>query len=148
MTNKNNNVGQEALYSISVFTDGASRGNPGQAAIGIVAFQNEAPLFEHEQTIGIATNNEAEWHALLKALQICQEKNIQTPKFFLDSELVVKQLNGQYKVKKEELKTFYSQAQELNRKVQAEFFHVRREKNKKADALANKALDAIKNKNK
>lgn len=139
---------------ISVFTDGASRGNPGAASIGVIAYQidnqhvtaDTPTVFEHSQAIGTATNNEAEWRALLKGLQICLEKNIFSPNFYLDSELVVKQLNGIYKVKKVELKKFYQEAKVLNEKVLAKFFHVRREYNSAADALANAALDNLKGK--
>lgn len=137
------------MNNISVFTDGASRGNPGPSAIGIVAYagskddirENTPILFEYSQKIGIATNNIAEWQALLKGLQLCLKHKIQSPKFYLDSELVVKQLTKIYKVKDKKLKSFYQEAIALNIKIDAAFFHIRREQNKKADALANYALD-------
>lgn len=138
-----------SFTNICVFTDGASRGNPGAAAIGVIAYETEnyqvtpnTPIvFEYSQSLGKATNSEAEWKALVKGLEICLEKNISSPKFYLDSELVVNQLNGIYKVKKLELKKFYEEATLLNEKVLAKFFHVRREYNTAADALANAALD-------
>lgn len=135
--------------NISIFTDGASRGNPGPASIGIVAYaaskeevcQDTPILFEHSQTIGNTTNNIAEWTALVKGLQLCIEHKIKSPNFYLDSELVVKQLKKIYKVKNINLKDLYQEAVALNKKINASFFHVPREHNKKADALANKALD-------
>lgn len=132
---------------LKIFTDGGSRGNPGEAAIGVVIFnqENGKKLTEISNRIGKATNNVAEYSAVLEALDWI-EKNAEAPKmeFILDSELVTKQLSGEYKVRDENLKKIYYQVRE---KIIAlggvsTFTAVKREKNREADALVNKALDS------
>lgn len=134
--------------NISIYTDGGSRGNPGPAAIGIV-FYNESGeiIHEHKKAIGYATNNEAEYRAILEALKILSksdwfEENIPID-CFLDSQLVVEQLNGRYKIKQPHIAEFVggikSIIQESDLKIS--FTHIPREKNKEADRLVNEALD-------
>lgn len=129
---------------MEVFTDGASRGNPGPAAIGIV-FRRAGgeDLAEHAEAIGRATNNMAEYRAVVAALEFCQRWGVRRVHLNLDSELIVRQLLGVYRVKSPELRPLYQQVVFLSRALsQFEVTHVRREQNAHADALANRALDA------
>jgi ribonuclease HI len=127
-----------------VHTDGAARGNPGPSAIGIVV-QDETghTVYESSRTLGTHTNNEAEYLALIAALQYLKEAGISAADFRLDSELVVKQLHGEYKVKEPRLKSLHAQVTMLlNAVPKHSIRHVRRSENARADALANEALDA------
>jgi len=141
---------------ITFFCDGASRGNPGDAAFGVVAFAGKADIplnefkldeskavFIRAERLGKRTNNEAEYAALLAALEFCTEKNIKAPVICSDSELVIKQLRGEYKVKGENLKGLYAQALPLVQKIKPSLVHVRRDKIQIADFLANRALDSL-----
>ncbi len=130
--------------TITIFTDGASRGNPGRAAIGAVAYKNDSKLFELSESLGVQTNNYAEYMAVIKALEEILARTWQDDKitFFADSKLLVEQLNGNWKVKNENIKPLYGKAKELLQNFDSiKFVHIRREKNKEADALANRALD-------
>ena len=127
-----------------VHTDGAARGNPGPAAVGVV-IQDESGrvLYETSRSLGIRTNNEAEYLAFLTALEYLRESRPEGVEFNLDSELVVRQLNGQYKVKEPRLQALHGQAMMLlNLFPRHSIRHVRRAQNKRADELANEALDA------
>lgn len=126
-----------------LFTDGGARGNPGPAAIGGVIYDGQNKIADFSQYIGQTTNNQAEYQALLKGLDLALENNIQNLECFLDSELVVKQMNKEYKVKDKELAKIFVKVYNLSLKFKKiSFSHVRREYNKEADALVNKALDA------
>jgi ribonuclease HI len=127
-----------------VYTDGAARGNPGPAAIGIVIQDAEGhTLYEASRSLGTKTNNEAEYLALIAALEYLKDSRIAAADFFLDSELVVKQLNGVYRVKEPRMQSLYGRVTMLlNAVPQRSFTHIRREENARADALANEALDA------
>jgi phosphoribosylglycinamide formyltransferase 1 len=128
---------------VIVFTDGGSRGNPGPAAAGfLLKSPDGAPLQAKAFYLGKATNNQAEYTALVKALTAAKELGVERVKVFSDSELLVRQLNGQYKVKSDQIRELYEQASALL----AQFWgssieYIPREKNKKADELVNKALD-------
>lgn len=129
---------------LEIFTDGASRGNPGPAAIGIV-FRRKGgeALAEHGEAIGRATNNVAEYRAVVTALEFCQRWGVRRVNLKMDSELIVRQLHGAYRVKSPELRPLYQQVVFLSRGLaEFEVAHVRREQNAHADALANRALDA------
>lgn len=130
-----------------LFTDGGSRGNPGHSAAGIVIkILADDTQFEIGTYLGIGTNNEAEYKALIQGLETCISKGITQVESFLDSELVVKQLNGQYKVKDEKIKVFYTTIQKLLPKfASVTFTHIPRAKNSEADALVNKVLDSTLN---
>lgn len=128
---------------LEVFTDGASRGNPGPASIGALFRQKGGPdLCSHHQAIGRATNNQAEYHAVLAALEHCARWGVGRVHLYLDSELVARQLTGTYRVKSEDLRPLFQQVQQLVRGFR-EFRvrHVRRALNAHADHLANRALD-------
>lgn len=138
----------ESEIKLIVHTDGGSRGNPGSAGIGIVIENSNKKLFvEHGEKIGITTNNVAEYSAVLWAVKwIVKNKNsISTVSvdFFLDSELVVRQLQGVYKIKNEALRNLFFSIKKEETKIVASirYTHVPREKNKHADTLVNKALN-------
>lgn len=128
-----------------MYTDGGSRGNPGPAAIGAYI---ETLDKKYHQCIGKRTNNEAEYEALIfglkKIKQVVGKTKIKNAEAvcFLDSELVVKQLNHEYKINDSRIKEFFLEIWNLTIEFgKVEFFHIRREKNKVADALVNEALD-------
>ncbi len=132
------------MQTLKIFSDGGSRGNPGPAGVGVV-IQNDDQIHEIAEYIGEATNNQAEYTAVIHALEWV-EKNIKEDaeiQFFLDSQLVVEQLNGNYKMKNEGLKPLFWQIRELIVKLggKVSFQHVLREKNKEADKLVNLVLD-------
>ena len=129
--------------SVFAHIDGAARGNPGPAAYGVV-FRNSAEevLARFGHAMGEATNNVAEYHGLLAALDYAHEHGFRALKIFSDSELLVRQLRGEYKVKSPDLKPLYERARALIGKL--EFFDIAavpRERNRDADRLANQALD-------
>lgn len=123
--------------------DGAARGNPGPAAYAVVLERPGHPDVEAADTIGTATNNVAEYTALLRGLELAAELGVKSLAVFSDSELMVKQMNGEYRVKNADLLPLYEEAKRLRKLVGAvTLTHIRREKNARADALGNKALDA------
>jgi len=127
-----------------LFTDGGSRGNPGPSAIGGVLYADDNKIIDtFSEYTGEGTNNQAEYNALLTGLELAQEHGIDEIDCFLDSELVVKQLNKEYKVKDEELAKVFVKIWNLSQTFkEVTYSHVRREFNKEADAMVNKALDA------
>ena len=134
----------EALaVEIIAYTDGGSRGNPGPAAAGFVLTDTNGTQLQGKGFfLGRATNNVAEYTAIVKALEAARQKGGKRVTVFSDSELLVRQLNGQYKVKSEQVRPLYRQATELmdefeNCKVQ----YIAREENKEADKLVNQALN-------
>ena len=130
---------------LEIFTDGACSGNPGEAAVGVVIKQDGKVLKEISKTIGPATNNIAEYTALIYALQEALILRADSLKIFTDSELMYKQVTGQYKVKHENIKSLFDQVQHLWKGFKhIELIHVLREKNKEADMLATTALKNLK----
>lgn len=132
------------------YIDGGSRGNPGPAAYGVVIRTPEGkPLAELAQYLGIQTNNYAEYSGLLAALEYAQKQNLSGLKVFSDSELLVKQIKGQYKVKHPVLKTLFARANEITRLLQHfSIQHVLRSSNREADSLVNEVLDREERKHK
>jgi ribonuclease HI len=125
-----------------LFTDGGARGNPGPAAIGGLLYEDKRIFATFSQAIGETTNNQAEYRALIKGLELAVKHKIKELNCYLDSELVVKQLNREYKVKDKDLAKVFVKIWNLTLKFKKiKFFHVRREANKEADALVNQALD-------
>ncbi len=125
-----------------LYTDGGARGNPGPAGIGGVLYKDDNLFDSFSSYIGRGTNNQSEYLAILKGIELALEHNIDTLDCFLDSELVVKQLNREYKVKNEELAKIFIKIYNLTLKFKKiTFTHIRREYNKEADALVNRALD-------
>lgn len=126
-----------------LFTDGGSRGNPGPAAIGGVLYDTEDKIItSFSKYLGETTNNQAEYTALLTGLELAQKHQVRELSCFLDSELVVKQLKKEYKVKDAGLAKLFVKVWNLSQNFQKiSFTHVRREYNKEADLLVNQALD-------
>lgn len=122
-----------------LYCDGASSGNPGASGIGAVLLL-EGKTYEISEHIGTATNNIAEYTALLRGLSRAKALKIERLKIFLDSELIVKQIEGSYKVKSENLKALYQEALSHLKSFKAySVSHIPREQNKRADSLAKKA---------
>lgn len=132
--------------TLHLFSDGGSRGNPGQAAVAAIL---EDPthgkvLKEYKERIGIETNNVAEYRGLIEGLKMAKHYQPNRLICHLDSELVVRQLNGQYQVKMPTLKTYFDEVQALAAELpDVVFTHIPREDNYRADALVNQALDEM-----
>jgi len=128
---------------IIIYTDGGSRGNPGPAAAGFVLTdESRKQLLAKAVFLGNATNNIAEYNGLIEALKAAKQLNAQTIEAFSDSELMVKQINGQYRVKNAGLKPLYEECINLLAGFKSwKLSYIGRDKNKKADAMVNKALD-------
>lgn len=131
------------LSDVTICIDGASRGNPGQAAIGVLVLADHAMVREIAERIGIATNNVAEYKALLRGLDEAASLGASTVHIQSDSELLVRQIEGKYKVRNETLIPLHREAlSRLRRFGHVHIFHVPRTRNAGADGLANRALDA------
>jgi ribonuclease H / adenosylcobalamin/alpha-ribazole phosphatase len=126
-------------------TDGGARGNPGPAAYGyVLEAQDGSVLAAHGEAIGTATNNVAEYRALIAGLEKAVELGVDELEVISDSELVVKQMRGEYKVKNEALRELSLDAAALARRLRSVTYKaVRREHNELADRLVNEALDAL-----
>ena len=137
-----------------VFADGGARGNPGPAAIGFVVKDEKGLVLDKKgKAIGQATNNIAEYTAVIEALKWLKNEltshelraNELRVTFFLDSQLVVNQLNGLYKIKNSKLRNLIIKVRQLEKEVGGNIFylHIPREKNKEADTLVNQALQIV-----
>jgi ribonuclease HI len=126
-----------------IYTDGGARGNPGPAGIGAVAFgENGEKIFEISKYLGEKTNNQAEYEAVIAALKKALESGASEIEIRSDSELLVKQLNREYKVKNQGLAPLFLKVHNLTQSFKsAKFRHIRREQNVAADKLANEAMD-------
>jgi len=127
----------------TLFADGGSRGNPGPAASAAILIAPEGELLEEIAAyLGVATNNVAEWTALLLGLEAASKRGIRRLQVRLDSELVVKQLRGEYRVKHAGLQPLHRQAMKLLRAFESvDVAHVPRKENVMADRLVNRVLD-------
>lgn len=143
----------DKLASISIFTDGGSRGNPGEAALGAYVEDAEGnEIIGIGKILGITTNNVAEYSAIVEGLSWVLENKSKMPKltrvnFFMDSNLAAQQLNGFYKIKNPGLLPLFFEAKKLETQIDIPIYytHIPREQNKKADRLVNLALDNKKN---
>ena len=126
---------------MELYTDGAARGNPGEAGGGIV-LRDRKKITEKFVYFGRKTNNESEYLALIEGLKLAVEKGAKTLAIHMDSELIVKQLRGEYKVKNERLIILHRQAIGLLKNIKWSARHIERGKNKRADFLANLAIDS------
>ena len=132
--------------TLHLFTDGGSRGNPGESAIGVILEDPSAGkvLKEHSERIGLGTNNTAEYRALISGLQMARQYQPQRLVCHLDSELVVRQVTGEYKVKMPSLQALVDEVQDLQKEFSSiSFVHIPRRDNHRADALVNRALDDL-----
>jgi ribonuclease HI len=137
---------------LKIFTDGGSKGNPGPSSIGGVGYLNGKKIFEFKKSIGIATNNDAEYQALINALEILNPKSqnpnkiqsqnfnkIKTIQFYSDSRLMVNQVNGLFKVKNGKIKEYILKIRSLEQEINLSisYHYVPREQNVEADRLVN-----------
>jgi ribonuclease HI len=155
ISNPNSSAGRPSLFGADVrhdsktsgwtvaFTDGGSRGNPGPSGYGVVVqAEDGVVLAELSDFLGMRTNNVAEYSGMLAALEYAVEHGLKRLRIISDSELMVKQMRGQYRVQSPELRPLYEEAKRRAAKLEAfQIEHVLRGKNKKADELANQAMD-------
>jgi ribonuclease HI len=132
-----------SLRHATLYSDGASRGNPGKAACSVVVYDEQGDeILARTEILGVATNNVAEYRGVLLGLQLARDLAVPSIDLRLDSELVVKQLQGLYKVKHPALQPLYEQARVLlSGFISVSIEHIPRKKNMRADELANAALD-------
>ncbi|OGY45371.1 MAG: hypothetical protein A3A24_00420 [Candidatus Buchananbacteria bacterium RIFCSPLOWO2_01_FULL_46_12] len=129
------------MNKATMHTDGGARGNPGPAGIGVVLEYNDQKK-NYKKFIGTATNNQAEYQAVILGLEKAKEAGIQEVDVFLDSELVQQQLIGGYKVKNQDLASLFVKVWNLQQSFKkVKYIHVRRTDNKEADKLVNQAID-------
>jgi ribonuclease HI len=127
---------------LTINIDGASRGNPGLAGIGVVISKDGEKIAEYREFVGNTTNNLAEYLALKKALNIASTLNDKDITILSDSELIVKQRNRSYKVRSKQLKIIFREVNNLEKYLKSvSYRHVPREDNRAADLLANRAID-------
>lgn len=132
------------LDEAKIYTDGGSRGNPGKSACGYVIYSPDDRIIERAgHYLGIATNNQAEYHGFLTALERAHEMGISKVRLFSDSQLVVNQMNGIYKIRNPELLPIYQDVKAVAETFESiSFTHVPRELNKLADQEVNRVLDS------
>jgi len=130
--------------TLTVYTDGGSKGNPGPASIGVVFYLDKKKILDFHQKIGTATNNDAEYQAMIKALSLIKEKKeqfgqIEKINFYSDSQLMVSQINGIYKVKSGKIKEYIFKIRQLEMEIGIPIVYhlIPREKNKEADKMVN-----------
>jgi ribonuclease HI len=134
---------REGSLEFFIHADGASRGNPGEAGIGaVIADPQGRTVKELKLFLGMVTNNVAEYRAVICALEKAWQLGAAKVRVYLDSELVVRQLCGEYRVRETHLQTLHQQAMEILRRfAQYSIHHIPREQNRRADQLANEAID-------
>jgi ribonuclease HI len=128
---------------LKAYIDGASRGNPGKAGAGVVIYDEKGEVLEEESVyLGETTNNVAEYRALLLAIQMAERRGAQELQVYSDSELVVRQVTGRYRVKSSALLDLYKEVKKRSLKLKRfDIRHIPREENRIADSLANQAID-------
>lgn len=134
---------------INIYSDGGSRGNPGKAASAFVVYLDGKVFHKESKFIGTQTNNVAEYSAVVMALTWLYKTELKDEildiNFYMDSELIVNQLSGKYKVKNKNLLKYFEVINKFTKqfKLKINFIHVKREKNKLADTLVNQTLDSL-----
>lgn len=127
---------------LKIFFDGSSQGNPGPSGIGVIVYDQEGrEISRYSEYVGLRTNNEAEYLALIKSLEIAKSLGIVEVELYSDSELLVKQINGEYRVRDEKILKLYTIAQDLMKRLKVKLTHINREENREADRLANKIIE-------
>ncbi len=131
------------MNKLIIYTDGGARGNPGPAGIGAILYDGQKKVVAKiSQYLGVATNNQAEYKAVIVAIQKARSLGAKELTCYLDSELVVKQLRREYKVKNKELASLFLTVYNLSFSFkQITYIHIPREQNQEADSLANQAMD-------
>ena len=126
-----------------IYTDGGARGNPGPGGAGaVICNSNHKIIQEHSRFLGHTTNNKAEYQALILGLEETKKLKASVVDCYLDSKLIVEQLNRRYKVKNKELGILFLKVWNLSQSFkQVNFYHIPREKNKKADSLVNQVIN-------
>lgn len=133
--NNNNNT-------LNIYTDGASRGNPGESGAGAAIYnENNVLIDQISKYLGKKTNNEAEYYAVLYSIRYLIEHKFTKANFYCDSQLLVKQMLGEYKVKAKTIIPIYEEIKAISQNLELTFTWIRRENNTVADSLANKAID-------
>ncbi|MBQ6548098.1 MAG: ribonuclease HI family protein [Candidatus Methanomethylophilaceae archaeon] len=130
--------------SLVIYSDGGSRGNPGKSAYAIVVTENGKVIHEHTEFLGINTNNYAEYRGLIAAISKALELKADEVEFIMDSELVIKQMRGEYKVKSPNIMKLHEDSKALSSLIpNVRFTHVKRENQfvSRADALLNAEMD-------
>jgi len=126
---------------LKIYSDGGSRGNPGRSAFAVVVCKNEKIIHQHSEYIGVRTNNVAEYRGLIYGVGYALDSQENDAEFIMDSELVIKQMNGEYKVKSKELMKMYDDVKAMTSNLRiVKFTHVRR--HHPIIALADKLLNA------
>ncbi len=132
-----------AIKKLEIYTDGGARGNPGPAGIGVVIWNGNELVGTYSKYIGEATNNQAEYEAVLLGLQQAKRLKAEKLDFYMDSELAVNQLNRKFKIKNSDLGSLFVKAWNMMIGfTSVQFHHIPREKNKEADKLVNQAIDS------
>ena len=143
--NEGNGMSSSIVTEVRLYTDGACRGNPGAGAIGVMVLdQNKRELESFKECVGYTTNNRAEYHALIRGLDLAAKHCRKTVYCFSDSELIVKQLNGQFRLKNDELRRLFHEVKDKERAFERVIYKYVSRNNeyiKKVDMLANNALD-------
>jgi probable phosphoglycerate mutase len=134
----------DAIEDVTAYCDGGSRGNPGPAGFGVsIEDEDGRPVAELSEFLGVKTNNFAEYSGLLAALEYALTHGVKRLRVVADSELMVKQMKGQYRVNSPDLRPLWEEARRRAARLEGfEIRHVLRGKNRRADALANKAMDS------
>lgn len=131
-----------AKVPLEIYIDGASRGNPGRSGVGVLIRDADGGIHQIMRDIGIATNNEAEYEALITALRFAKELKKNHLKIYTDSFLLANQINGSWRVRDSKIASLWKCAKELIVEFEeVEVKHIPRELNREADRLANRALD-------
>jgi ribonuclease HI len=127
---------------MKIFIDGASKGNPGKAGIGVVIQSHDGSVIQtYKEYIGYATNNQAEYLALIKGLDLASKRGAVNLEVYSDSELLIRQMNGEYKVRNPHLRKLYGQVKNLEKGFKKiTYRHISRKQNYLADKLANEAI--------
>lgn len=126
-----------------IFSDGGSRGNPGPGASGVVIYKNDDLVKQTGKFYKHCTNNFAEYMGVVIGLEAAKKLGIRELDFYMDSQLVVRQMTGEYRVKNSDLRKLYVEIQQqLQEFARVSFHHVMREKNKEADRVVNEIIDA------
>ncbi len=127
---------------LKIFFDGSSHGNPGPSGIGIIVYDEDfREVTRFSEHVGVRTNNEAEYLALKKSLEIALKLSADEVELYSDSELLVRQINREYHVRNEKLSRLYREIQDLTKNIKVKMIHVSREENREADKLANEAAE-------
>lgn len=133
---------KESSHHFRIYIDGASRGNPGHAAAGILIMDSGNDPREIKKYLGKCTNNQAEYMALITALETFRKPQDKNLSVFTDSQLVANQINGKWKVKHPDISKLYKKAKDLIKQFHSfSIEHISRNKNSEADSLANQAID-------